>query len=311
MTDAHVWNAATARPTRRLDRLLRLATFPAGLVIAASAATAIHLQALPTMALQAGAMLATMALAALVERRLPFRAAWRQRKPGEARTDLTSLLVLMTAVDPLIKRLLLPLLASAALTIAQPFGGLGWFPTGWPLPAQLALAAVIAELGQYGAHRAGHQVRWMWAVHGFHHHPQRVDWLNGLRVNPLNMVWHQLAGLGVLVLLGAPEPVLQMLVVFATVVAILQHVNADLGFAPWNRLFSTADLHRWHHAAAAGQAQVNFGTMLVLWDQVFGTYHRHPQAPHEVGIAGHPPRASGYLAGMREVAALVLGPRPR
>ena len=299
--------AATNR--RRLDSLLSVAAFPAGLVIAALAAYGIHAQWAPTMALQFAAMLAALALAALAEHRLRFRAAWKQRAPGEARTDLTSMLVLMMVVDPLVKRMLLPLLASAAITLAQPFGSLGWFPKDGPLWFQLALAALIAEFGQYWMHRAGHRVRWMWAVHGFHHQPQRIDWLNGFRVNPLNMVWHQLAGLGVLVVLGAPEPILQMLVVLSTVVAVLQHANADLAYGPWNRLFSTADLHRWHHAAEAGVGQVNFGGLLVLWDQVFGTYRCDRHAPAAVGIDGHPPRVhQRYLAGMFDL--LRSGPGP-
>lgn len=306
-TPAHIAAAdpPAAASRHRLDGLLRVAAFPAGLVIAALAAAGIHAQWAPTMALQFGAMLAALALAGLAEHRLHFRAAWKKRAPGEAGTDLTSMLVLMMAVDPLVKRLLLPMVASAAITLVQPFGGFGWFPQGWPVLLQLVLAAVIAEFGQYWMHRAGHRVRWMWAVHAFHHQPQRIDWLNGFRVNPLNMVWHQLAGLGVLVVLGAPEPILQMLVVLSTVVAVLQHANADLAYGPWNRLFSTADLHRWHHAAAAGEGQVNFGGLLVLWDQLFGTYRREQHAPAAVGIAGRPPRVHRYLGGMLDLLRTV------
>jgi sterol desaturase/sphingolipid hydroxylase (fatty acid hydroxylase superfamily) len=144
----------------------------------------------------------------------------------------------------------------------------------------------------------------MWAVHGFHHNPTRLHWLNGFRVNPLNLVWHQLAGLGVLVLIGAPEPLLQSVIAFGTVVGIFQHVNADLRFDGWNRIFSTADQHRWHHAADAGAALCNFGAVLMLWDQVFGTYRRERHGPTRVGVAGFEPAARGYLAGLVEAVRM-------
>jgi sterol desaturase/sphingolipid hydroxylase (fatty acid hydroxylase superfamily) len=297
------------RPLGRLHRLLQVATMPLAAALAVAAATAIHHQWLPPTAIIFGAMLAAVALAWLAESRLPFRAAWRARARGEARTDITSMLVLMMGVDPIVKRLLFPVLASAALAIAPHFKGLGWFPIGWPVVLQLVLTMVIAEFGQYWMHRAGHGLRWMWAVHAFHHQPQRIDWLNGFRVNPLNMVWHQLAGLGVLLAIGTPEKVVQMLIAIGTVVAVLQHVNADLDFAPWNRFLSTADLHRWHHASVPGGAHVNYGAVLVLWDHVFGTYRRDAHAPERVGIDGHPPRRHRYLAGMLD--ALRLGRRPQ
>lgn len=36
--------------------------------------------------------------------------------------------------------------------------------------------------------------------------------------------------------------------------------------------------HRWHHDSRPGQSQVNFGNVLSLWDQVFGTYRQSATA---------------------------------
>lgn len=293
------------------DTLIRWGAFPAGLAVAALAALALHHRWMPAMAVQMAAMVAAVLLVVIAERRLPFRAAWRVAPSAERRVDITSMAVLMLFADPLSKMTLLPLVASLAATaaaaIAEAGGrplGLGLFPAALPLPLQLLLAAAVAELGQYGTHRAAHGVRWMWAMHGFHHNPARVNWLNGFRVNPLNLLWHQLAGLGLLVALGAPEPVIQMLIAFGTVVAVFQHANADLRLDGWNRLLSTADLHRWHHAAGHAQGQCNFGAVLMLWDHVFGTYRRHDAAPAVVGVDGFEPKAAGYLAGLREAARM-------
>lgn len=280
--------------------LLRWFAWPAALALATAAAWLLGRDPSLAMPLQMATMVASVLLVIVAERVVPFRSEWREGSKTERRTDFTSMAVLMAVADPLVKRALLPLVASISMPLLGGGGGAGWFPAGWPVPLQLALAAVIAEFGQYWMHRGGHSLRWMWGVHGFHHNPTRIYWLNGFRVNPLNMIWHQVAGLGVLVLIGTPPVVVQMLILFATVAAVFQHANADLRYDGWNRVFGTADLHRWHHATGPGSAQVNFGGLLVLWDHVFGTYRSGAGAPRAVGVDAGAPQATGYLTGMAE-----------
>lgn len=291
--------AATAAVHPALAAPLRWLAWPLGMAVAGAAAWWLAREPALAPALQFGALLAAVGIALLAERLLPFRRRWAQGPASERRIDASSLAVLMALADPLVKYGLLPLIANLASAWFATRGGAGWFPVTWPLPLQLLLAAVVAEFGQYWMHRGAHHFRWMWAAHGFHHNPERLYWLNGFRVNPLNLVWHQLAGLGVLVAIGTPTVVVQMLVIFATVVAVFQHTNADLRFGGWNLVFGTADLHRWHHDAGPGARQVNFGNVLMLWDQLFGTYRRGG-APVAVGVDAGPPRASGYLRGLVE-----------
>ncbi|MBL8521355.1 MAG: sterol desaturase family protein [Betaproteobacteria bacterium] len=278
------------------QRVLRFGLFPAFLTLAAAGSAAIHLAILPPMAIQMGVFLLAAIAVALAERYLPHNAQWRDVPPAERRVDVMSWAALMMVFDPLVKGGLLPLLLSLTVTAAHPQGGLGWFPTHWPVAVQLALAAVIAEFGQYWMHRLAHRGGWMWRVHGMHHSPERIYLLNGFRVNPINLAWHQLAGLFVLMLIGVPGEVLQMLILANMVVTVFQHANADLDYTGWNRLFSTADLHRWHHAAGPGAPHANFGSTLFLWDQVFGTYHRPGREPERVGIDGYDAPRGGYFA---------------
>lgn len=285
-----------------LQFLFRWLVWPLALAFATVAAWILNRNANLAMPLQMATMLVSLLLVVLAERIVPFRRDWRRASPGERRTDLTSMAVLMLLADPLVKRVLLPLIASAAMPLVEVGGGLGWFPIHWPIAAQVALAAVIAEFGQYWMHRGAHTLRWMWGVHGFHHNPTRIYWLNGFRVNPLNMIWHQLAGLGVLVAIGAPAVVVQMLILFGTVVAVFQHANADLRYGGWNLVFGTADLHRWHHATGESAPQVNFGTVLMVWDQLFGTYRGGRDAPQAVGVETGRAQSQGYLSGLTEAA---------
>lgn len=280
--------------------LLRWFAWPLALCVASAAAWLLSRDPEKAAVLQMATMLVAVLLVMLAERVIPLRRDWQRASRAERRTDLTSMLVLMMVADPIVKRGLLPLVATMGVPFIAPDGGLAWFPTQWHLVLQLLFAAAIAECSQYGVHRAMHSVRWLWGVHGFHHNPARIYWLNGFRANPLNIIVHQLAGLGLLVAIGAPSAVVQVLILFSTVAAVFQHANADLRYDGWNWIFSTADLHRWHHATAQGTCQANFGGLLTMWDILFGTYRRAQGVPKAVGVDAGAPRAAGYIAALRE-----------
>jgi sterol desaturase/sphingolipid hydroxylase (fatty acid hydroxylase superfamily) len=285
--------------------VLQWGLFPFVLALAALASLGIYHDLLPPMAAQMGIFAVALLAVITAEQVVPFKLQWRQTAWIERRVDATSLTVLMTIVDPALKLGVMPVLLSLTVTVANPAGGLGWFPAEWPVPAQLVLAAIIAELGQYAMHRAGHSQRWMWSVHSFHHSPPRLYWLNGFRVNPLNVAWHKLSGLFMLMLLGAPASTLHMLILFGTVVSVFQHANADLRYHGWNLFLSTADLHRWHHAADQQEGLCNFGSLVMVWDRFFGTYRRPlAQAPAQVGIEGEFHRPDGYLSWLRRSTGL-------
>jgi|CXWL01.1.fsa_nt_gi sterol desaturase/sphingolipid hydroxylase (fatty acid hydroxylase superfamily) len=279
--------------------------FPFVLVLAGLASLAIYHGLVPPMAAQMGIFAIALLAVIAAEHVIPFERRWRQTASIERRVDATSLVMLMTLIDPMLKQSVMPLLLSLTVTVAHPGGGLGWFPTDWPVPAQLLLAAVIAEFGQYAVHRAAHSQRWMWGVHSFHHSPPRLYWLNGFRVNPLNVAWHKLSGLFMLMLIGAPASTLHMLILFGTVVSVFQHANADLRYNGWNLFLSTADLHRWHHSADRQEGHCNFGSLVMVWDRLLGTYRRPlAQAPAQVGVEGLFTRPDGYLRWLRRSTGL-------
>ncbi len=291
------------QPTQlsRAGSLYRAATrwlsFPAAMAIFATAAGAIHQGWLPRPELaQMAAFAATALLAMSAERLLPFRADWAAVPGSQRRTDRASLLSLFVLVDPLLKLVALPAMLSLGIAALRPLGVLQLFPAELPLPLQLLVAVLVAELGSYGMHRLAHRLPTLWGIHSFHHNPERLYWLNGFRVNPLNIAWHQLASVLVLRLLGAPVEIVQMVATLAVVVATMQHCNADLRYDGWNLFFGTADLHRWHHAVGESEHDSNFGSVTIFWDRVLGTYRRGHSGPAQVGIAGALPTNQGYLS---------------
>jgi sterol desaturase/sphingolipid hydroxylase (fatty acid hydroxylase superfamily) len=237
------------------------------------------------------AILAASALAVLLaERWLPHLETW-QRSHGDVRVDLAHVLsVTATAfgVGALVPALLAPL--GAAL------GSRELWPSGWPRLAQLGLALLVAELFQYWSHRLSHEWEPLWRLHATHHSAPRLYFLNAARFHPLDIAIDTSAGLVPLVLLGCPADVAALFALATAVIGYLQHANVSLVHGPHSALFSTAELHRWHHSLDPREADTNYGSNLIVWDRVFRTFFRprDRQPPASIGIADLPAFPQDY-----------------
>jgi sterol desaturase/sphingolipid hydroxylase (fatty acid hydroxylase superfamily) len=147
-------------------------------------------------------------------------------------------------------------------------------------------------------HRWHHATPALWRLHALHHGSERLYWLNNFRFHPLNHGLNTLASLLPLWLLGLPEAALLGATMLTQPVVMLQHMNIDLRSGWLNRVLSTNEAHRWHHSTEPAEANANYGSALLLWDHVFGSFlHRpSPQRPAAIGLFGsaraYPARAS-------------------
>jgi sterol desaturase/sphingolipid hydroxylase (fatty acid hydroxylase superfamily) len=232
----------------------------------------------------------------VAEWRLPHRVGWL-RSHGDVRTDLGHALVSGLGVTRLAEATVRAVGVVLAARIATSMGGSIW-PTSWPLAAQLALALPIAELPQYWLHRLQHEHDWLWRFHAVHHSAPRLYWLNAGRFHPVDIGLLYIVGYLPLVVLGCPEEVIGLFALFDAVFGMLQHSNIEMHLGPLNRVFSAAEPHRWHHSRVLGEANTNYGSNLLVWDLVFGTFflpaNREP--PADIGIADLPAFPTGYLA---------------
>ncbi len=226
--------------------------------------------------------LLALTVAMLLERWKPHRPQWSQSR-GDAATDWTSFAVLAGAVQPLLKWVSALLVVALYGWTGEPQGLLF---AGMPFVVQVLVVTLLAELGKYWAHRWHHTLPALWWLHALHHGSERLYSINNFRVHPLEyMVKHALSLLP-LMLLGAPVDALLGYVALTQPVQMLQHVNLPLRHGWLNYIFSTNTLHRWHHSSTRGEGDTNFGSALVIWDQVFGTfYYPGPDAePVRVGL---------------------------
>jgi len=278
--------------TSTLRTITRYAAYPV-LVFGSLAALWLGLRAtsLPLAALTSALALASALAVALLELVLPDRAgqvSWRT-----LRTDFLHVLLSGSGVTMLVRALSFGALAALGAAIAARLG-VGLWPGAWPLPAQLALAAVLGELGAYSAHRLMHRYESLWRIHALHHSPPHLYVVASARTHPFNSALVHFCQMGPVVLLGAGAEVIAAFSLLTAVVGLLQHCNADLATEWLNGVFATPDLHRTHHSVVLSESNSNFGNNLIVWDWVFGTRLAGAR-PEAYGVEGVR-WPEGYLA---------------
>lgn len=225
-----------------------------------------------------------IAVVHISERIVPFREEWNKSR-GDFGSDLLSLTLILAVLEPLIKIITLGAL-SYFLVFVSNKSVFSLFPSELPLLAQLVVFAIFTELGRYWIHRWSHLHEGLWHIHASHHSAERLYQFNGYRTHPFNYLWNYLLGQFPLVLMGAGQDVIMLYFVFSAVAAAFQHANINSNNGLLNYIFSTNELHRWHHSTQHEEGNSNYGSVLIVWDLVFGTYYSGKlNTLNEVGLA--------------------------
>lgn len=141
-----------------------------------------------------------------------------------------------------------------------------------------ALATLLAvELVSYWLHRAYHAIPFLWQFHAVHHSDTAPDVTTTHRHHPGEAVIGAIAALPTFWLLGPSFESSVAVTIFWAAVATFSHVNVSVGETA-QRLIGwaivTPDYHRVHHSADANYANTQFGTVIPLYDYLFGTARR-------------------------------------
>jgi len=215
---------------------------------------------------------AVVALMLLVETLHPLRAEWRMTKASFFRRDL-------------------PYMAIGGLTL-----GLVNYAAGWailhfgmarggpladlPLLPAVVLALLIPDFIWYWVHRLSHEARgpmgqWLWRVHLAHHLPQQVYLLMHGVAHPVNVIIVRAIMTVPLFLLGFSVEVIFIANLVVGLQGFVSHFNVDIRAGWANYFLMGTELHRSHHSADPVEAK-NYGAVVTLWDQLFGTYYHRP-----------------------------------
>jgi sterol desaturase/sphingolipid hydroxylase (fatty acid hydroxylase superfamily) len=166
-----------------------------------------------------------------------------------------------------------------------------------------AVAIISYEFGYYWAHRLLHRP-FFWQFHKVHHYSRQLNMLVGARFHPvdgfLTTTFGAISmGLGISLLMhyNGVYKYSELdglvggywwfwpLMALPTFGARFVHSHVPISYGKFDYLFVSPAMHIVHHARNPELHDLNFGSIISLWDWVFGTMHRHDyRQPFDLGI---------------------------
>jgi sterol desaturase/sphingolipid hydroxylase (fatty acid hydroxylase superfamily) len=184
-----------------------------------------------------------------------------------------------------------------------------------PLVPQVVVAAAILvaiDAMNWAAHVANHRSASLWRLHALHHSQEDMSVFTTFRTHPLVHASYLGALVPALVLGASGTVPAAALVVYGCLVT-LPHANLPWSLGPLGRVLVSPAYHRLHHASTSidSRATVNFGFVLVWWDQLSGfVLFPAGRPPVATGISGRPvpiEQQSGTGTGTVRVMLAQLG----
>jgi sterol desaturase/sphingolipid hydroxylase (fatty acid hydroxylase superfamily) len=213
-------------------------------------------------------VIAALTVAGL-EMAFPHRAEWRP-DGSEFTTDLGFMATVQLAFPPVMGYLFTSALVEPARALGLPTTRL--WPHGWPIWIQVVLMILVVDFMRYWLHRAMHEHDGLWRLHAVHHSVARLYWLNTARFHVLEKALQMTADSLPFLLMGVQPIVLSLYYVAYATNGFFQHSNVELRYGVLNYVVGSAETHRWHHSREPREANANYGSTLIVWDVLFGTW---------------------------------------
>ncbi len=140
-------------------------------------------------------------------------------------------------------------------------------------PLALGAAVLGWDFIYYWNHRLQHESRIMWAIHVVHHSSERYNLSTALR-----QPWADSLGMfvpyGVLSLLGVRPNLIETARQLNLIYQFWIHTDAIRTIGPLEEVLNTPSHHRAHHGSNRRYLDRNHGSILIIWDRLFGTFQR-------------------------------------
>ncbi|MBN3564286.1 sterol desaturase family protein [Aliamphritea spongicola] len=161
------------------------------------------------------------------------------------------------------------------------------FIAGLPLAVQIFLIVLAADLVQYSAHRAYHEVPVLWRFHAVHHSAKHMDWLAGSRQHILELIATRCLVLTPIFVLGFSKEVIDIYVIIVGLQAVFNHANVNVKFGWLKYIIVTPQFHHWHHSSDDAAIDRNYAAHFAFLDYLFGTAVRgQKEWPDAYGVVG-------------------------
>ena len=140
-------------------------------------------------------------------------------------------------------------------------------------PAALALAVLGWDFIYYWNHRLMHESRYMWAIHVVHHSSEHYNLSTALR-QPVADAFGTFVPYGSLALLGVRPELISSARGINLLYQYWIHTDTLRRLGPLEQVLNTPSHHRVHHGSNRQYLDRNHGSILIIWDRLFGTFER-------------------------------------
>ncbi|PLX68756.1 MAG: sterol desaturase [Denitrovibrio sp.] len=141
---------------------------------------------------------------------------------------------------------------------------------------KLIVALLLFDLWMYIWHRMNHEIPFFWRFHKAHHSDVAMDATTGLRFHPIEVLLSTGARLPIYLLIGVNAEIIITYESLMAVIVIFHHSNVTINPEVDDALsfaITTPRMHRVHHSDFYKETNSNYGTLLSLWDRIFGTFN--------------------------------------
>jgi sterol desaturase/sphingolipid hydroxylase (fatty acid hydroxylase superfamily) len=210
---------------------------------------------------------------------------YRKALPG----DLVAFVVYQLAITPIAAYACAPAVAFALHHLSATVASL-------PFAPRILAYYLAADFGSYWMHRLMH-TRHLWRLHRWHHSPQQLYWLSGVRASLPQQILFNLPYIAALpILSGGPNWIGVVVIVEGVLRNDWMHMNVRWRSNWLERVLVTPRYHQIHHSDDAELHDGNYGSLFSIWDRLFGTYlDPDTTEPRKFGT-GEPPRDPVLLA---------------
>jgi len=140
-------------------------------------------------------------------------------------------------------------------------------------PLALGAAVLGWDFIYYWNHRLQHESRFLWAIHVVHHSSERYNLSTALR-----QPWAESLGMfvpyGLMSLLGIRPNLIETARQINLIYQFWIHTDAVRTIGPLEEVLNTPSHHRAHHGSNRRYLDRNHGSILIVWDRLFGTFQR-------------------------------------
>jgi sterol desaturase/sphingolipid hydroxylase (fatty acid hydroxylase superfamily) len=137
---------------------------------------------------------------------------------------------------------------------------------------------IVEDFCLYWVHRFMH-TKYAWRTHKWHHYPTYMYWLAGNRTSIPHIALFNLTFVVALPFLaGAPKWIFTAIMAEHILRNTWMHMNVTWKSEWLELIFVTPRYHHVHHSDNPTHYKSNLGSLLTIWDRIFGTYYNPGEA---------------------------------